>query len=38
MLPRRPATNRALTDVPALPGVYVWFRDGEAAYVAQEGL
>ena len=34
-LPRRPVANLALTEVPPLPGVYIWFRDGEAIYVGE---
>jgi len=35
MHPRRPVASLALTDVPPLPGVYVWFREGEPVYVGE---
>lgn len=35
LLPRRPAAGVRRRDIPAVPGVYTWWRDGNCVYVGE---
>ena len=35
LAPRRPARDVVLREVPAAPGVYTWWRDGDPVYVGE---
>lgn len=35
VIPRRSARDLRLLDIPAAPGVYIWFRDNEPVYVGE---